>query len=44
MIAEARIPTDNAEIDGTKYQDKDGGKPDGLLLAVLRAKRLNLRE
>ncbi len=26
MIAEARIPTENAEIDSTKYQDKDGGK------------------
>ena len=25
MIAEARIPTENAEIDGTKYRDKDGG-------------------
>lgn len=26
MIAEARIPNDNAEVDGTKYQDREGGK------------------
>lgn len=26
MIAEARIPNENAEIDGTKYTDRDGGK------------------
>lgn len=25
MIAEARIPNDNAEVDGTKYQDREGG-------------------
>lgn len=25
MIAEARIPNDNAEIDGTKYHDREGG-------------------
>lgn len=25
MIAEARIPNDNADIDGTKYQDREGG-------------------
>lgn len=25
MIAEARIPNENAEIDGTKYTDRDGG-------------------
>ncbi|KAI0564396.1 chromatin assembly factor 1 55 kDa subunit [Gracilaria domingensis] len=25
MIAEARIPNENAEIDGTKYSDRDGG-------------------
>jgi len=26
MIAEARIPNENAEIDGTKYQDREGGE------------------
>lgn len=25
MIAEVRTPNDNAEIDGTQYQDRDGG-------------------
>lgn len=25
MIAEARIPNDNAQVDGTKYQDREGG-------------------
>lgn len=26
MIAEARIPNENAEIDGTKYHDREGGE------------------
>ncbi|CAN8076095.1 unnamed protein product [Agarophyton chilense] len=29
MIAEARIPNENAEIDGTKYSDRDGDEQGG---------------